>query len=62
MRAMSLLCCLTAVVIAFVGLNKATPDYSGLSLLCGTFLGTAFAGKVMQKSVEVKKSRSEPEL
>lgn len=54
MRVMSILCCLASIVIAFVGMNKSTPDYSGLSLLCSAFLGAAFAGKVAQKSIEAK--------
>lgn len=58
MRVMSLVCCLTGVGIAIHGINRPAVDYSGLSMLCGTFLGIAFAGKVAQKSIEVKK----PEL
>ncbi len=56
MRAMSLLCCVAAIVMGFIGLNKAVVDYSGLSLLCGTFLGAAFVGKIAQKSNELPKS------
>lgn len=52
MRLMALMCCITAIVIAIIGINKPIPDYSGLSLLCGTFLGAAFVGKAMQKSNE----------
>lgn len=52
MRAMSLLCCLSAVGIAIYGLNKPIIDYSGLSLLCGTFLTAAFTGKILQKRIE----------
>ncbi len=54
LRVMSLACCLTAIVIAFIGLHKPTVDYSGLALLCGTFLGAAFGGKIAQKNIEVK--------
>lgn len=53
MRLLSLITCNTAVVIAIMGMLKQSPDYSGLSLLCGTFLTAAFTGKVMQKKLEV---------
>lgn len=59
MRLMSLLCCLTAIIIAIVGLNKAAPDYSGLSMLCGTFLGMAFLGKAIQKPSEAAPKASD---
>lgn len=55
-RVMALLCCAAAIIIAFVGIAKETPDYAGLSMLCGTFLGVSFAGKVGQKAVETKTS------
>ena len=61
MRLMSLMCCIAAIVIAFVGLSKALPDYSGLSLLCSAFLTAAFGGKIAQKSIETKPS-VKPEL
>ena len=54
MRLMSLLCCLAAIAIAIIGLNRPTPDYSGLSLLCGAFLSAAMGGKIAQKSIEAK--------
>jgi hypothetical protein len=54
MRFMSLVCCLAAISIAILGINKPTIDYSGLSLLCGAFLSAAFGGKIMQKSIEAK--------
>ena len=54
MRFMSIICCLAAIVIAIIGLNKPVIDYSGLSLLCGTFLGAAFGGKIAQKNIESK--------
>lgn len=57
LRVMSLISVITASIIAIVGLFKASPDYSGLSLLCGTFLASAFAGKVTQKAVEAKKDQ-----
>lgn len=55
MRVMSLISLLTAVSISIAGMCKVAPDYSGLSMLCGAFLGAAFMGKVTQKSVEPKK-------
>lgn len=58
MRVMSIICCIAAVAIAFVGLNKAVIDYSGISLLCSTFLGAAMGGKVLQKRIEVDGARS----
>ena len=52
MRVMVALCVLTAISTAFYGMTKTPIDYSGLSLLCGTFLTTAFGGKVLQKREE----------
>lgn len=54
MRFMSLICCLAAIAIAIIGLRRPTVDYSGLSLLCGAFLGAAFTGKILQKNIESK--------
>jgi uncharacterized membrane protein YfcA len=51
-RVMSLISCLSAVGIAVYGLNRPSIDYSGLSLLCGTFLGAGFGAKVWQKKIE----------
>lgn len=62
MRVMSLTCCLAGIVIAFVGVNKASPDYSGLSMLVGTFLSMSFGGKVMQKRVEASGAKSDAEI
>ena len=53
-RVMSFIPLLTAVSIAIVGISKANPDYSGLSLLVSTFLSAAFIGKISQKSIEAK--------
>lgn len=52
MRVMSILALITAIVIAIIGVCKPVVDYSGLSLLCSTFLGFAFAGKAVQKAIE----------
>lgn len=54
LRVMSLLSLVTAICIAAYGMHKVPIDYSGLSLLCGTFLGAAFGGKIAQKSQEKK--------
>lgn len=58
MRVMAMMCCVTAIVIGIVGLFKPAPDYSGLSLLCTTFLATAFGAKVIQKRTEVDGSKA----
>lgn len=55
MRVMSMIALLTAVVIGLVGVSKTTVDWSGLALLCSTFLGAAFGGKALQKGMETKK-------
>lgn len=52
MRVMAMLCCIAAIVIAIIGISKPQIDFSGLTLLCSTFLGAAFTGKVMQKRIE----------
>lgn len=54
LRVMSLTSVLAAVAVAIIGVLKPSPDYSGLSLLVGTFLSAAFVGKVTQKAVEAK--------
>lgn len=61
MRVMSLLCCITAVIIAVLGIYKQTIDYSGLTLLVGAFLSAAFGGKIMQKKIEVDGSKTTTE-
>lgn len=62
MRVLSLLSCIAAIAIAIIGLNKQPIDYSGLSFLCGTFLGAAFTGKIMQKRIEVSGAKSDMEI
>jgi hypothetical protein len=55
MRVMSALCCITAIIIALIGvLYKNPTDYSGTAMLCGTFLSMAFGGKCVQKMIETK--------
>jgi len=53
MRLMALLSLVIGGAIAFIGLYRGT-DITGLSLLCGVFVGSAFGGKVWQKSVEAR--------
>jgi hypothetical protein len=53
MRVMSLICCISAVGIAMYGISRPEVDYSGLTILCSSFLSAAFAGKVLQKRIEV---------
>lgn len=52
MRVMSFLCVTGAIYVAVIGLGKPSVDYSGLSLLCSTFLAAAMGGKVAQKRLE----------
>ena len=52
-RVLSLICVLTASGIALYAVSKGT-DLSGISILCGTFLGAGLGAKVAQKSMEVK--------
>jgi hypothetical protein len=59
MRVMSILCCIAAIAISFVGLNKMPVDYSGISLLVSVFLSAAFGGKVMQKRIEASGAKSD---
>lgn len=61
MRVMAMMCCITAIVIGLYGMLKQSPDYSGLALLCTTFLGTAFGAKVIQKRSETDGARAEVE-
>jgi len=59
MRVMSLTCVLAAVSLALVGMNKPVVDYSGLALLCSSFLTAAFTGKIMQKKTETSDQSSQ---
>ncbi len=59
MRVMCMICCISAVVLAIVGLNKPVIDYSGLTMLCGAFLSAAMGGKILQKRTEVDGAKSE---
>jgi hypothetical protein len=62
MRVMSFICCVAAVTIAIVGLNKVPIDYSGLALLCSSFLSAAMGGKILQKKLEVNGVKTETEV
>ena len=55
MRVSAFICTIAAVSVAIYGMSKPPIDYQGLSILCGTFLGTSMAGKVSQKFAERKK-------
>ena len=59
MRLMSIICCIAAVVIAIMGIEKPIVDYSGISLVVSVFLSAAFGGKVMQKRIEVSGAKSD---
>jgi len=56
---MNLLCCLSAIGIAILGLEKPIVDYSGLALLCSTFLASAVGGKILQKRIEVDGAKAD---
>ena len=53
MRVLSLICVLTAAGIAIHAITVGA-DLNATSILCSTFLGAGFAGKVIQKSMEAK--------
>lgn len=53
MRVMAVLALLMAGTIAILGLYK-TSDLTGLSMLVGAFLASAFGGKVAQRAYEVE--------
>lgn len=53
MRVYSFMAVVMACVLAGVGLLM-NRSLEGLSILCGVFLGAAFTGKVLQKSIEMK--------
>ena len=62
MRVMTMICCFAAVAIAIVGLNRVPVDYSGLALLCSSFLSAAMGGKIMQKRIEADGAKSTTEV
>ena len=53
-RVMSFISLLSGVSIAAYGLYM-NRDITGLSVLCGVFVGSAFGAKVTQKLIESKK-------
>ncbi len=53
MRMLSLICVLTASMIAFYSVY-AGKDLNAVSILVGVFLGSGIGGKVAQKISEVK--------
>lgn len=56
-RAMSLICTVSAVLIGIYGIHE-NRDLTGVAELVGAFLAPAFAGKVGQKYFENKDSQS----
>lgn len=53
MRVMGMLSLVVGCILAFVGVYKGV-DLMGLSALCTVFVGSAFAGKAIQKAQELK--------
>lgn len=53
MRVMALLSLVSGIVLAFVGLNQQQ-EPSSLAVLVAVFVGSAFGGKALQKSQELK--------
>lgn len=53
MRVMSFISLLSGIIIAFVGVYE-NKDLSALAVLVGVFVGSAFAGKAVQKFSEAK--------
>jgi hypothetical protein len=53
MRVMSMISLLTGCYIGISGLYQGK-NLSELAILCGTFLGAAMGGKVLQKQTELK--------
>lgn len=49
---MSVLC---AISIGLIGISKGDKPLSDVAILCSTFLGAGFAGKIMQKKEEIPK-------
>lgn len=62
MRVMGMISLLIGGALAFYGMTKSNIDYSGLSLLVGTFVISSFGGKVLQKREELNGAKSNVEL
>lgn len=60
MRLMALLACVLACILAVYGIIFGR-ELTGLSLLCGTFLGPAFGGKVIQTHLETRFDGTKPD-
>lgn len=52
-RLLSLICVVTASVLAFAGIYSTTHSLESVSMLCGTFLTAGLTAKVMQKKMEI---------
>jgi hypothetical protein len=61
MRLIHLLCCFASIAIAIIGVNKPNPDYSGISILVGSFLAISTGGKIFQKKMELDGTKVETE-
>jgi hypothetical protein len=61
MRAMSFISLFCGIGLAFYGLytNK---DLTGLTMLVSVFVGSAFGGKIWQKSIEAKSEAKDVEV
>lgn len=53
MRIMAFVSLIVGSILAFIGVFKGS-DLMGLATLCGVFVGSAFAGKAVQKASELK--------
>lgn len=51
-RFLSLLCVVTASILAFIGVSTTTHSLESVSVLCGTFLAAGMGAKVLQKKYE----------
>lgn len=55
-RFLSLICVVTASVIALLSIYTTKHSLESVALLCGTFLGAGLGAKVMQKKFEVSEA------
>lgn len=60
-RVLSLVCILTASILAFYGMHNSTHSLEAVAILCGTFLTAGMGAKVLQKRSEVSHSEKLPE-
>lgn len=55
-RVLSLLCTVSAVIIAMAGISSTKHTLESVAILCGTFLTAGLGAKVLQKKTEVAQS------